>query len=92
MNGVYYFAKLTKMSNGSVSEGYFQEVPVVGDSFILHCSIEQGKDIVVPRVVSVHEYGASSLKFPSGSKRGDFIMETASDYYLVQLYHMKIQD
>lgn len=86
---MYYYGKLIRLEDGHCVEGYFQETYVrMGDSFVLHSSIENGGDIVIPDVIYAHEYGRSLAEFPEGAKHGDLLLETRWGYYWISLYRI----
>ena len=85
---MYFYGNLINLDTGSHSEGYFQENPTVGDTFVLHGAKDQGdiKTEILTKVVMVQKGHPDS--FLDGVKPGDFLMETSEEMYLLKLYHL----
>jgi len=85
---MYYYGKLVRLPDEKTEEGYFQEGPIEGESFILH---NQERDVCLSGIVSVFEVQPESPHakvFPEGAKRGDFLIETKSETYWLKFYRL----
>jgi len=88
---MYYYGKLVRLPDEHTEEGYFQESPEAGESFILH---NQVQDICLTGITSVLEVQPDSIHsavFPEGARRGDFLIETKNETYWLRFYRLPSQ-